>query len=83
MRIDRDLSTISAPKPLTRSSTSRNTRMLGHISRHRCLMSLHTSCPSGHACERNRWKHGDGRRPGRWANSSWLSGGSSTKRPPQ
>eukprot|EP00966_Prymnesium_polylepis_P056442 1305816-Prymnesium_polylepis.2 len=28
-------------------------------------MSLHTSCPSGQACEWNRWKHGDGSSPGR------------------
>eukprot|EP00966_Prymnesium_polylepis_P332143 7387670-Prymnesium_polylepis.2 len=42
-------STSVVPEPLVRSSTSRKTCMLGQISRQRCLMSLHTSCPSGHA----------------------------------
>eukprot|EP00966_Prymnesium_polylepis_P025696 592434-Prymnesium_polylepis.1 len=68
--MDREWSTSLVPEPLARSSTSRKSRMVGKISRQRCLIRLHTSCPSGQAWERKRWKHGDGSTPGRCANSS-------------
>eukprot|EP00966_Prymnesium_polylepis_P199998 4634866-Prymnesium_polylepis.2 len=48
-RMHCEWSTSLVPEPDVRSSTSRKTCMLGQISRQRCLISLHTSCPSGHA----------------------------------
>eukprot|EP00966_Prymnesium_polylepis_P113782 2630291-Prymnesium_polylepis.1 len=47
--MQREWSTSVTPEPVARSSTSRKTCRLGQISRQRCLMSLHTSWPSGHA----------------------------------
>eukprot|EP00966_Prymnesium_polylepis_P045115 1045266-Prymnesium_polylepis.1 len=79
----REWSISLVPEPLARSSTSRKTCRLGQISRQRCLISLQTSCPRGQACERNKWKDRDDSSPGRCANSSSVTGGNSTERPPR
>jgi hypothetical protein len=46
-------------------------------------ISLQTSWLSGQTCERNKWKHDDGSRPGKYEKLSSAKGANSTNEPPR